>query len=188
MADGIKITYSRLKRLDSEFFEMTTAPIKTNEQQTAPSRVKDTGVSKVQAQGSETNATPSKRKEISPLQPEVQKKRKIKTRMKRNYLEPIDSEMNTVSQEQVQETKDPKWQMVDEEDKKEENKRTVPRRRCKLNSGADVCASVPLLSSQHKVRRMLMALARSKKTPPSRKWALQCPECAIRYRAMFFLS
>ena len=32
MADGIKITYSLLKRLDSGFLEMTAAPMKTNEQ------------------------------------------------------------------------------------------------------------------------------------------------------------
>ena len=44
MADGNKITYSRLKKLDSGFLEMTTAPMKTNEQQTTPSRAKNTGV------------------------------------------------------------------------------------------------------------------------------------------------
>ena len=41
MTDGIKITHSRLKKLNSGFLEMTTAPMKTNEQQTTPSRVKD---------------------------------------------------------------------------------------------------------------------------------------------------
>ena len=34
MADGIKITYSCLKRLDSALLELTTEPMKTNEQQT----------------------------------------------------------------------------------------------------------------------------------------------------------
>ena len=64
MADGLKITYSRLKRLDSGFLEMTIAPTKANKQQTTPSRVKGTGVPKVQAQGGEANNTPGKRKEL----------------------------------------------------------------------------------------------------------------------------
>ena len=60
IVDGIKITYSRLKRLDSGLLEMTTAPMKTNEQQITPSHVKDTGVPKVQAQGGEANGHPIK--------------------------------------------------------------------------------------------------------------------------------
>ena len=40
MVDGLKITYSRLKRLDSGFLEMTTVSEKKNEQQTIPSLVK----------------------------------------------------------------------------------------------------------------------------------------------------
>ena len=59
LADGITITYSRLQWLDSGFLERTTAPMKTNEQKTTPSRVKDTGVPKVQAQGGEANGTPA---------------------------------------------------------------------------------------------------------------------------------
>ena len=112
MADGIKITYSHLKRLDSGFLKKTSARMKTNEQQTTPSRVKDTCVLKVQAQGGEANVTPGKQKEISPLQPEDQEKRKIKRRMKPNHLE-IDPEMETVSQDPVQETKYPEWQKVE---------------------------------------------------------------------------
>ena len=70
----------------------------------------------------------------------------------------------------------------EEEEKKEVKQRTVRGRRRKLNSGTDVCTPVPLLSSQQKVRCILMSLARSKKIPSSRKWALQCPECARRYQ------
>ena len=80
VADDIKITYSRLKRLDSGLLEMTTAPMKTNEQQITPSCVQDTGVPKVQAQGGEANGTPIKRKEILTLQPEGRKRRRIKSR------------------------------------------------------------------------------------------------------------
>ena len=76
MVDGIKIRYSRIKKLDSGFLEVATTPMKTDEQQTTPSRVKDTGVPKVQAQGCEANGTPGKRKEISPLQPQDQKMKK----------------------------------------------------------------------------------------------------------------
>ena len=47
MVDGIKITYSRLKKLDSGLLDITTASMKTDEQQTTPSRVKGTGVPKV---------------------------------------------------------------------------------------------------------------------------------------------
>ena len=57
MVDGIKITYSRLKKLDSGFLDMTTVPMKTNEQQTTLLPVKDTCVPKVQAQGGEANGT-----------------------------------------------------------------------------------------------------------------------------------
>ena len=96
MAGGLKITYSRLKRLDCGFLEMTTAPKKTNEQQTTPSLVNGTGVPKVQAQGGEANATPGKQKEISPQEPEDQKERKIKRRVNPNCLKPIDSEIETV--------------------------------------------------------------------------------------------
>ena len=52
--------------------------MKTNEQPTTPLRVKDIGVPKVQAHGGEAHGTPGKRKEISPLRHEDQKKRKIK--------------------------------------------------------------------------------------------------------------
>ena len=85
----------------------------TNDQQTTPSRVKDTGALKVQAQGGEANGTPSKRKQISPLQAKDQQKRQIKRRMKPNYLEPIESEMGTVSEELAQESKEPEWQKVE---------------------------------------------------------------------------
>ena len=81
--------------------------MKTNDQQTTPSRVKDTGAPKVQAQGGEANGTTSKRKQISPLQAKDQQKRKIKRRMKPNYLHPIESEMVTVSEEPAQESKEP---------------------------------------------------------------------------------
>ena len=37
----------------------------------------------------------------------------MKRTMKPNYLEPIDSEMEIVSQEPIQETEDPEWQMVE---------------------------------------------------------------------------
>ena len=43
--------------------------------------------------------------------------------MKLNYLEPIDSEMETISPEPVQETKDPEWQMVETNKTKKEEKR-----------------------------------------------------------------
>ena len=113
IVDGIKITYSRLQKLDSGFLEVITTPMKTDKQQTTPSSVKDTGVPKVQAQGGEANGTPGKRKEISPLQPEDQKKRKIKRRIKPIHLEPVDSELETVLQEPVHKTKDPEWQKVE---------------------------------------------------------------------------
>ena len=80
---------------------MTTAPMKTNKQQTIPSRVQDIGVSDVQAQGGEANGTPNQWNEISILQLQDQKKMKIKRRMKPNHLEPIDSQIETVSQEPV---------------------------------------------------------------------------------------
>ena len=105
---------------------MTITPIKTDEQQTTPSRVKDTGVPKVQAQGGEASDTPGKRKEISPLQPEDQNKRNMKRRMKPNHLEPVNSEMETVLQEPVQETKDPEWQKVEtRKTKKKKNRETI---------------------------------------------------------------
>ena len=113
MANGIKITYSRIKRLDCGH------TMKTNEQQTTSSRVKDTGVPEVQAPGGEANGTSGKWKEISPLQAEDQKKRKIKRRMKPNHLKPIDSEMEIVSQEPVQEKI---LNGRDEEDKKRKEK------------------------------------------------------------------
>ena len=84
-------------------------------------------------------------------------------------------------------TKDPK-RKVKERRKETDKGSEERRRRYKLNSGADVCAPTPLLSSQQKVKRMLMSLARTKRTPPYRMWVLQWPECARRYRAMFFLS
>ena len=118
-----KITYSRLKKLDSGLLDITTASMKTDEQQTTPSRVKGTGAPKVQAQGVETNGTPGKRKGISPLQAEDQQKRKIKRRMKPNHLEPTDSEMETVLQDPVQETKDREWQKVEaKKTKRKKNK------------------------------------------------------------------
>ena len=99
---------------------MTTTSMKTGEQQTT--RVKETGIPKVQAHGGEANGTPGKRK-ISPLQPKEQKKRKIKRRMQPNHLEPVDAEMETVLQNPVQETKDPKWQKVEtKKTKKKKNK------------------------------------------------------------------
>ena len=65
-ADGIDITYSRLQKIDSRFLEMPTTPMQTDDQQTAPSRVKETGIPKGQAHGGEANGTRGKRK-ISPL-------------------------------------------------------------------------------------------------------------------------
>ena len=39
--------------MDSRFLEMTTTPMKIGEQHTTPSRVKETGIPKVQAHGGE---------------------------------------------------------------------------------------------------------------------------------------
>ena len=123
MVDGIKITYSRLKKLNSGLLDITTASRKTDEQQTSPSRVKGTGAPKVQAQGVETNGTPGKRKGISPLQAKDQQKMKIKRRMKPNHLEPTDSEIETVLQDPVQEIKDREWQKVEaKKTKRKKNK------------------------------------------------------------------
>ena len=108
MADGIKITYSCLKRLDRGFMEKTTASMKTNEEQTTPSRVKDTGVPKVQAQSGKANGTPGKRKEIYPSST-------------RRLKEEVNQE--AISQNLIQETKDPEWQMVEtKKTKKKKNK------------------------------------------------------------------
>ena len=123
MVDDIKITYSRLKKLDSGLLDIITASMKTNKQQTTPSRVKDTGAPKVQAQGGETNGAPGKRKGISPLQVEDQQKRKIKRRMKPNHLKPTDSEMETVLQVPVQETINREWQKVETKKTKRKKKK-----------------------------------------------------------------
>ena len=46
-----------------------------------------------------------------------------KRRMKLNHLDQIDSDMETVLQEPVQETKDPEWQKVEtKKTKKKKNK------------------------------------------------------------------
>ena len=88
-------------------------------------RVKDTGVLKVQAQGGKSNGTPGKRKEISPLQPEDQMKGKIKRRMKPNYLEPIPRLKDGDSLARASSGNKRSWManVGDEEDKKEERQR-----------------------------------------------------------------
>ena len=80
MTNVLKTTYSRLKRLDSELLEMTNPPKKTAELQTPPSLAKGTSVPKVKEQVGDVSDTPSKRKEIPPLQSEGGKKRNIKSR------------------------------------------------------------------------------------------------------------
>ena len=70
--------------------------------------------------------TPSKRKEISPLQPEGRKKRKIKSRKEKPEEEaPCNLEMETDSPKADQETRNPVWQKVEtrKTKKKKENKK-----------------------------------------------------------------
>ena len=70
MANVLKMTYSRLKRIDSKLLKMTNPPKKTAELQTPPSLAKGASVPKVKEKVGDVSDTPSKRKEISPLQPE----------------------------------------------------------------------------------------------------------------------
>ena len=62
MTGGIQITYSHLKKSDSRFLEMTTTPMKKDEYETTPSRIKETDIPKVQAHGVEPNGIPGKLK------------------------------------------------------------------------------------------------------------------------------
>ena len=97
-----------------EILEMTTVPIKTNEQQTILWRVKDTDVPNVQTHNGEANGTPNKRKEISPLQSEGWKKRKIKSRKEKpEQKAPRDSEMEMNPPKEDHETRVPTWQNLE---------------------------------------------------------------------------
>ena len=80
--DGLKITISLLKRLDGERLKITIIPKKTAEQQTSPSLAKGISVLKVIEKVGKVSDTPSKRQDISSLQLEGRKKRKIKSRKK----------------------------------------------------------------------------------------------------------
>ena len=71
MANVLKMRYSRLKRLDSEWFlEMTNTPQTAVKQKTSPSLARGTRVLKAKDQVGDVSDTPSKRKEISPLKRE----------------------------------------------------------------------------------------------------------------------
>ena len=125
IANVLKTTYSRLKRLDSELLEMTNTSKKTTEQQTPPSLAKGTNVLKVKEQVDDVSDTTSKRK-ISPLQPEGKKKRKIRSRKEKpEQKSPCDLEMETDSPKADQEIRDPAWQQVEtgKTKKKKENKK-----------------------------------------------------------------
>ena len=190
MVDGMKITYSRLRKLDIVLLDITTASIKANGQETTLSRVKDTGAPKVQTQGGETNGTPGKRKGISLLQAEDQQKRKIKRRMKPNHLEPTDSEMATVLQDPVQETIDREWQKVEtKKTKRKKNKeKKGPKKKEQTKQRSRRLGPCALGIKPTEGKTYADVLSNVKKTPPSRTWVLQWPECARRYRAMFFSS
>ena len=111
MANGLKITCSRLKRLDGERLKITNIPKKTTEQQTSPSLAKGTIVLKVTEKVGKVSDTPSKRKDISPLQLEGRKKGKIKSRKEKpEQNAPCDLELEMDPPETDQEVKDPTWQ------------------------------------------------------------------------------
>ena len=127
MADGIQITYSCLIRLDGQRLKITNTSKKTAEQQTSPSLAKGTSVLKVTEKVGKVSDTPSKRKDISPLQPEGRKKRKIISRKEKpEQNAPCALNLETDPPEADQEVKDPAWQQVEtRKTKKKKRKRRM---------------------------------------------------------------
>ena len=79
MADGLEITWSCLTELDGERLKITNTPKKTAERQISPPLAKGTSLLKVTEKVGKVSDIPCKRKDISPLQLEGRKKRKLKT-------------------------------------------------------------------------------------------------------------
>ena len=146
-----------------------------------PSLVKGTSVLKVTDEVCKVSDTPSKRKDISPLQVEGRRKRNINSREEKpEQNAPCDLELETDSPEADQEVKDPVWQQVEtrkmekKEIKKEENEysRSMLRTRrthpCALiikpsegKSYADIINKIKKDPTLHKVG---LGVARVRKT------------------------
>ena len=123
MANIFETTYSCFKRLDSKPLEMTNPPKKTAELQTPPSLAKGTSVPKVEETVGDVSDTLSKRKEISSLQPEGRKKRKIKNRKEKpEQKAPCDLKMETDPPKAEQEIRDLAWQKVETSKTKKKKK------------------------------------------------------------------
>ena len=89
--------------------------------------------------------------------------------MKPNYLEPIDSEM--VSQEPVQETKDPEWQMVEKKKtKKKKNKeKNGPKKKAQTKQWSRRLRPCALVIKPAEGKTYVDILSKVKKIPPPRK-------------------
>ena len=112
MADGLKITCSRLKRPNGERFKITNTPKKTAEQQISPSLVKGTSVLKMTEKVGKVSDTPSKRKDISPISLKVEREGTLKAERRSQSKMRLVTESETDLPEADQEAKDPACQQA----------------------------------------------------------------------------